>query len=182
MLVSLIKFNLSTKSPTVKKSLKGRPFAISLISVGISIPLNDAIKSFIGIDETNMSPFIISSFPSIIHVTETIFPLLKLIFLTEYPFFIFPPSSSTLSANLSHKCPGPNLGYQNSSIKDVSVLLEFFFLNALLNISFSTAFIEIPLTRCAPQSADISLGCLPHSFSVYFSKNMLYKTFPNLLM
>ena len=145
---------------------------------GTSIPENPATKSFIGIVETNISPSIVSIFPSTSHSTDTIFPSLKFNFFTLYPFFISAPCSETLFANVSHKCPGPYLGYQNSSIKDVSVFSLFLLPKALWNISFITAVIEIPFTRCAPQSADISLGCLPHNFSVYFSKNILYKTFP----
>ena len=77
------------------------------------------------------------------------------------------PARSQLRSTVSHSWPGPYLGYQNSSIRLVSTLEEScFFGSSLRNAFFSTSVMLRPLTRCAPQSAEICEGCRPHSFSV----------------
>ena len=164
--VSFFKFNLFTNRPTVIKSLYGKPFAISSISSGTNSPLNPQTKSFTGIVDINISPEIVTFSPFTSHSTETIFPSFIFIFFTLYPFRIFPPFFFILVANVSHNWPGPNFGYQNCSIKDVSVFSLLFIPNNLLNISFIIAFIETPFTLWAPQSAEISEAFLPHSLSV----------------
>lgn len=49
----------------------------------------------------------------------------------------------------------------------------------LENMSLNIALIDRPLTRCEPQSDEISLGCLPQSFSVYPSKTYHTAFFQN---
>ena len=66
------------------------------------------------------------------------------------------------------------LTYNSMSLEDIEHIFP--------KISFKIAVIDNPLTLCAPQSAEISLGCLPHNFSVYFSKNILYNVFPKRLI
>ena len=58
------------------------------------------------------------------------------------------------------------LDYLEELAQRYYVCALFFVPNTFLNISFKRAVIERPFTRCEPQSADISLGCLPQSFSV----------------
>ena len=146
------------------------------------LPLIPATKSFTGIDDINMSPSYSTGAPFSIHVMLNIFPSFVFMSLTSVFITIFPPIFFMSSATASHNCPGPYLGYMYSSINDVSTFAFFFFGNIFEKTSLITAVIDKPFTRCEPQSADISLGCLPQSFSVYPSKNIEYKTLPNLFM
>ena len=98
-----------------------------------------------------MSPSISILFPSKSQTTELILLSTTLIFVTLCFFNISPPDSVILFANVSQSCPGPYLGYQNSSINDVSTFL----LSGLIIKSFKTFPIESPLTLCEPQSAEI---------------------------
>ena len=77
------------------------------------------------------------------------------------------PFASHRFSTVSHSWPGPYFGYQNSSISEVSTSLELrFFGSSLENAFASTPSTLSPLTRCAPQSAEICEGWRPHSFSV----------------
>ena len=150
----------STRSPTVTKSRYGR-FSAALFTVsGISIPDIPPTKSFTGIDEKNISPAnSFSPFSVSATTLKTLLPEAFILF-TETFFNILPPLSVNSPAAASHSSPGPSFGYLNSSISDVSSLLP------LCKTDDKTSFIESPFTRCEPQSAEMSLGCLPQSFSV----------------
>ena len=79
----------------------------------------------------------------------------------------FTPAASQLDSTVSHSWPGPSFGYQNSSIREVSTSeLSHFFGSSFWKAFFSTPMMLRPLTRCAPQSAEISDGWRPHNFSV----------------
>ena len=143
--VLFFKFNFLSNKPTVKKSLYGKPNAISFISSGIFSSFISTIKSLSGIEDINMSPENTSIFPSKTHSTETILFSFTFTFCTECFFRIFPPLASISLARVSHNCPGPYFGYQNCSIRDVSTSL-LFGLKIFLNISFITAVIDTPLT------------------------------------
>ena len=74
----------------------------------------------------------------------------------------FEPNSVILSRQTCHIIPGPYLGYWNSSMSEV---ISFWF---RLGMSAFTIALpsDSPLTRCAAQSAGISLTGTPQSFSV----------------
>ena len=178
------------------KSLKGKSFADSSTTCGISLPFMPATKSLTGIEEIKIFPSYSTVCP--FSMQQTLFtilfsglctslfswlctPLLSLlcapllsvlppssvlIVVTLLLKTMVPPISSISLATISHNWPGPYLGYMYSSINEVSTFLFFPLGIILLNTSFKTADIESPFTLCAPQSAEISLGCRPQSFSV----------------
>ncbi len=129
------------------------------MSGGAFIPFT---RSFIGIEDITSSA--INSLSP--HLTALTFLPSVTISVTFLPYRILPPISVTRFPTSSHSCPGPYFGYQNCSISEVSVLSLVFLPLSFVSISLTIAVIESPLTLCAPHSAEISLGCLPQSFSV----------------
>src|SRR5579864_1756581 len=105
---------------------------------------------------------------------------------TCQPVRIWPPFAVTLPATSSHICPGPNFGYMNRSMSEVSTdfcEMPSPLLGRRLRSTCSTALvIERPLMRCAPHSALICLQDTPHTFSVYDLKNVRYNSRPKRLM
>ncbi len=73
-------------------------------------------------------------------------------------------------ATSSHICPGPNLGYRNCSISEVSVpfwpMSPPLPLNTFRKACISVDQTERPLMRWAPHSALIRLHGTPQTFSV----------------
>ncbi len=76
--------------------------------------------------------------------------------------------STTRSAQRSHIIPGPYFGYWNSSMRLVTCFAELRRLPATEErIGSHTAFqSDMPLIRCAPQSAESSDAGIPHTFSL----------------
>jgi hypothetical protein len=72
------------------------------------------------------------------------------------------PCSSTRSRQRSHIIPGPSRGYWNSSIREVMSFWLRFGRMALTTAEARDRF----FTRWAAQSAGISAGGWPHTFSV----------------
>ena len=72
------------------------------------------------------------------------------------------PWATTLSRQTSHIIPGPYFGYWNSSMSEV---MSFWFRFGLRALTMALPS-DRPLTRCAAQSAGISLTGTPQSFSV----------------
>ena len=72
------------------------------------------------------------------------------------------PAASTASRQRSHIIPGPSLGYWNSSMRDVMLFWLRLGRRALKMALVSDRF----LTRWAAQSAGISEGGCPQTFSV----------------
>ena len=71
----------------------------------------------------------------------------------------FTPAASQLDSTVSHSWPGPSFGYQNSSMREVRLRsCPRFFGRSFWKAFFSTPMMLRPLTRCAPQSAEISDG------------------------
>ncbi len=81
---------------------------------------------------------------------------------------IVPPMSTTWSAHRSHIIPGPYFGYSNSSMR----LVTCFDLSRRLPAtedrmgSHTALHRDMPLIRCAPQSAEISEAGTAHTFSL----------------
>ena len=73
-----------------------------------------------------------------------------------------PPAARTFSAQTSHIIPGPYFGYWNSSISVVMSVWLRFGRSAFMTALHRTRF----LTRCAAQSAGISVTGTPQTFSV----------------
>src|SRR3989338_852244 len=89
------------------------------------------------------------------------------ILFTSDSFIIIPPFFIIIFATSSHIWPGPNFGYKNCSIKEVSTFFWFISFLFLLNRKCFIAFeIDNPFILCAPHSAFISLHFTPHTFSV----------------
>src|ERR1700683_3791420 len=106
---------------------------------------------------------------------------------TFQPVRMQPPFCCTVSATYSQSCPGPNLGYMNCSISDVSVsFCPISPLFLLPNVDFTKCVIALvmdsPLIRCAPHSALIRSHGTPQTFSVYDLKNNRYSWRPKRLI
>ncbi len=80
----------------------------------------------------------------------------------------FVPPASTSSRHRSHIIPGPYLGYWNSSMRLVTwsdLLRRLPSVRARIG-SHTALHRDMPLMRCAPQSADSSDAGTPHTFSL----------------
>ena len=125
-------------------------------------------RSLTGIEEMNWSPESSVRLPSeSSYTTEDTAPSVWRTSTTLASVSTLTPAASQLDSTVSHSWPGPYFGYQNSSISEVSTsALERFLGLSFWKAFLSTPMMDRPLTRWAPQSAEIWEGWRPHSFSV----------------
>ena len=98
---------------------------------------------------------------------------------TRRPISIVPPCARILRAALSHIMPAPLGGYRNESIRVKIASCPF---ARLPKSAFFSARPSVScLMRWAAQSAEISEHFIPHTFSVYVSKNIENNLRPKLL-
>ena len=117
-------------------------------------------RSLTGMEEMKSSAAISVRLPSeSSYTTDAILPSFWRISTTLASVMTFTPAASQLDSTVSHSWPGPSFGYQNSSMREVSTSeLSRFFGRSFWKAFFSTPMMLRPLTRCAPQSAEISDG------------------------
>ncbi len=142
-------FREGTRIPRTTRSRYGSPFATSSTLNGT--PFMERISSLIGMEEMMMSAGSKNSWPSNSQRT----PLMTL-FSVSIPVTlqrkrILPPLSVNFLAAKSQSCPGPNLGYKNSSPNSASSCAFGFFLFDDLSLRMEET--ESPFRRWAPHSA-----------------------------
>src|SRR6266540_7443889 len=145
-------------SATERKSRYARPSAAARTWSG-GAGFIDRTRAPSGIEETTWLAGYSTRPSGVSATTATAPPSHQRTSLTAALEMICDPWHSASSAARSHVIPGPYLGYWNSSIKLVILVLPFG--RMALVTAFSS---ERFLIRCAAQSAWIWVAGTPHSF------------------
>src|SRR5918994_65222 len=121
-----------------------------------------------GIDETTWSAGYSVVTPSVSATTAVARPPSWRVPGTGGSLITLVPAASTRSRHRSHIIPGPYLGYWNRSMRLVTCLDLSARAPARRARSGSHTALhsDMPLMRCAPQSAEICDGGVAHTFSV----------------